>query len=97
MKIELDTIQNDLLKTGMKLASAISHIKAPDNRLYQAYLVGGCVRDIVRWKLGQIEFPEIHDIDIATNMPIADAHFCLQVRYFIFINPDIPCSEYTFP
>ena len=72
MKIELDTIQNDLLKTGMKLASAISHIKTPDNRLYQAYLVGGCVRDIVRWKLGQIEFPEIHDIDIATNMPIAE-------------------------
>jgi tRNA nucleotidyltransferase/poly(A) polymerase len=73
MKIELDTIQNDLLKTGMKLASAISHTRTPSgDKMYQAYLVGGCVRDIVRWKLGQIEFPEIHDIDIATNMPIAE-------------------------
>lgn len=32
---------------------------------YEAYIVGGCVRDIVNGS------KDIHDIDIATNMPIA--------------------------
>lgn len=64
MKIDLSTIKNDLLTTGMKLASAI------ESKGYEAYLVGGCVRDMVRWTIGQCGFPDIHDIDISTNMPI---------------------------
>lgn len=66
MKIDLSTIKNDLLTSGMKLASAI------ESKGYEAYLVGGCVRDMVRWSLGQSGFPDIHDIDISTNMPIEE-------------------------
>ena len=66
MKIDLSTIKNDLLTSGMKLASAIESMG------YEAYLVGGCVRDMVRWSLGQSGFPDIHDIDISTNMPIEE-------------------------
>jgi len=36
---------------------------------YEAYLVGGCVRDLVRWKLGLCGEPDMHDVDIASNMP----------------------------
>lgn len=36
---------------------------------YEALLVGGCVRDLVRWKLGKANPLCLHDIDIATNMP----------------------------
>ena len=66
MKIDLSTIKNDLLTSGMKLASAI------ESKGYEAYLVGGCVRDMVRWSLGQSGFPDIHDIDISTNRPIEE-------------------------
>lgn len=43
---------------------------------YDALLVGGCVRDLVLWKMGMERgessntIPSIHDVDIATNMPI---------------------------
>ena len=37
---------------------------------YDALLAGGCVRDLVRWELGLEKHPGIHDVDIATNMPI---------------------------
>ena len=33
---------------------------------YEAYIVGGCVRDIVNGS------KDVHDVDIATNMPIAE-------------------------
>lgn len=48
---------------GLKLARAINDLG------YEAYLVGGCVRDLVRWKLGLDSEPGIHDVDLATNMP----------------------------
>lgn len=48
---------------GLKLASEINGFG------YEAYLVGGCVRDLVRWKLGLDAEPSIHDVDLATNMP----------------------------
>jgi tRNA nucleotidyltransferase/poly(A) polymerase len=48
---------------GLKLARAINGLG------YEAYLVGGCVRDLVRWKLGLDADPDIHDVDLATNMP----------------------------
>ena len=37
---------------------------------YEAYLVGGCVRDIIMYTLGMVDNANIHDVDIATNMPI---------------------------
>lgn len=48
---------------GLKLAREISGLG------YEALLVGGCVRDMVRWKLGLDDEPSVHDVDIATNMP----------------------------
>lgn len=48
---------------GLKLAKAIGGLG------YEAYLVGGCVRDLVRWKLGLDGEPGIHDVDLATSMP----------------------------
>lgn len=37
---------------------------------YEAYLVGGCVRDMIMQRLGMSDKTDIHDVDIATNMPI---------------------------
>lgn len=37
---------------------------------YDAYIVGGCVRDIVRWYTNKTGDPNIHDVDICTNMPM---------------------------
>ena len=52
-----------LVEKGLKLVRAISALG------YSALLVGGCVRDLVRWQLGLDAEPSIHDVDIATNMP----------------------------
>lgn len=52
--------------TGLKLARAIVELG------FDAYLVGGCVRDLVRWKLGLDAEPDIHDVDLATNMPAVE-------------------------
>lgn len=42
---------------------------------YEAYIVGGCVRDIVLWYKGGCKgAPNIHDVDIATNMPISELY-----------------------
>lgn len=37
---------------------------------YTACIAGGCVRDLVRWQVSLSHSPEIHDVDIATNMPM---------------------------
>ena len=44
---------------------------------YTACIAGGCVRDLVRWKISLSHDPDIHDVDIATNMPMEGlkAHF----------------------
>lgn len=55
--------QFPLVAEGLDLASKIEKYG------YEAYLVGGCVRDLVRWKLGLCSDPAIHDVDIASNMP----------------------------
>ena len=47
----------DLVRTGMELMKEVVSMG------YSAYIVGGCVRDLLIGKLP-------HDIDIATNMPI---------------------------
>ena len=67
MKINLNEIDNDQLKSGLALAKKITELGPYKS---EAYLVGGCVRDIVRYQLGQTDELDIHDIDIATSMPL---------------------------
>ena len=65
MKIDLAKYStNNELNLAMMLISQINSYG------YEAYAVGGCVRDLVRYELGQTDTPNIHDVDIATNMPI---------------------------
>lgn len=45
------------------LAAAVKILNRIESKGYQAYIVGGCVRDLV---LGE----KMHDVDIATNCPI---------------------------
>lgn len=68
MKIDLSLFNEEVL-VGTDLCQQIETFG------YEAYLVGGCVRDIVRWyKNGQKGDPKIHDVDIATNMPIDELY-----------------------
>ena len=64
MQIKLYEYTDLNLRNGLALAKRIETLG------YEAYLVGGCVRDMVRYQLGQTDKANIHDIDIATNMPI---------------------------
>lgn len=63
MKIDLSKYNFDVI-TGAGLCSKIASYG------YEAYLVGGCVRDMVMECLGLVEHANVHDVDIATNMPI---------------------------
>lgn len=54
------------------VSSGIGLVKAIEGFGYTAVLAGGCVRDLVRWQLGLDTEPGIHDVDIATNMPMAE-------------------------
>lgn len=68
MRIDL-SLFNEEVQIGTDLCQQIESFG------YEAYLVGGCVRDIVRWyKNGQKGDPKIHDVDIATNMPIDELY-----------------------
>ena len=68
MKIEWSKFDDEVLK-GVDLCKQINNFG------YEAYIVGGCVRDIVLWyKNGQKGEPNIHDVDIATNMPIDELY-----------------------
>ena len=68
MKVDL-SLFNEEVQIGTDLCKQIETFG------YEAYLVGGCVRDIVRWyKNGQKGDPHIHDVDIATNMPIDELY-----------------------
>lgn len=64
MQLNLKQYDNETLTDGLALAKSIEDIG------YEAYLVGGCVRDMVRHQLGQIDDLAVHDIDIATSMPM---------------------------
>jgi tRNA nucleotidyltransferase/poly(A) polymerase len=66
MKIDISKIKTVEFEKGLKLCADIK--SSFDNN--EAYVVGGCVRDILRAAAGQTEYPEIHDVDIATNMPM---------------------------
>lgn len=65
MKINIKKIDTPEFEKGCKLCDAILRSSFGMN---SAYIVGGCIRDIVRAELGQTEYPQIHDVDIATNM-----------------------------
>ena len=67
MKFETNHIPSDALHCGMELCREIRRLG------FEAYVVGGCVRDIVMSELGISPIPgmlDIHDVDIATNMPM---------------------------
>lgn len=63
MKIDLSKYSSDVI-SGAGLCNKIASYG------YEAYLVGGCVRDMVMENLDLVEHADIHDVDIATNMPI---------------------------
>lgn len=66
MKIDWSKFDDEVLN-GVELCKEISEYG------YEAYIVGGCVRDIVLWhKKGEKGSPNVHDVDIATNMPIEE-------------------------
>lgn len=67
MKIELNNYPNQELTIGLELAKKIAEL-GPNKS--EAYLVGGCVRDLVRHQLGQTDNPDIHDVDIATSVSL---------------------------
>jgi len=66
MKIDISKIKTVEFEKGLKLCADIKSSFGSN----EAYVVGGCVRDILRATAGQTEYPEIHDVDIATNMPM---------------------------
>lgn len=74
MKIDFHKFKNSELETAMSL------IKDIKSHGYEAYAVGGCVRDMVRVELGQTKTASIHDIDIATNMPIDELQKAFDTR-----------------
>ena len=68
MKIDWSKF-NDEVQKGVALCREIEKYG------HEAYIVGGCVRDIVLWqKAGGKGDPKVHDVDIATNMPIEDLY-----------------------
>ena len=68
MKIDWSKFNPEVQK-GVELCSQIEKFG------YEAYIVGGCVRDIVLWhKEGEKGDPNVHDVDIATNMPIEELY-----------------------
>ena len=71
MKIDISKINSEALKIGMELANSLQ-LGMDFKKRDLAYVVGGCVRDLVRAELGQTEYTEIHDVDIATNRPMDD-------------------------
>jgi hypothetical protein len=66
MKIDYTKFNNEELNIAMGLVRRIKSYG------YEAYAVGGCVRDMVRYYIKQTDSANIHDIDIATNMPIPE-------------------------
>jgi len=55
---------NDYVNNNPELKAAVQVLTKIDKAGYRAYIVGGCVRDII---IGKEDFS---DIDICTNMPI---------------------------
>lgn len=69
MKIDWQYFKdNEEVVKGIDLVRQINEIG------YDAYIVGGCVRDIVRWYRTKEGDPNIHDVDICTNMPMEELY-----------------------
>lgn len=74
IKINWDRFDEEV-QTGVALCKLI------EEEGYEAYIVGGCVRDIVLWyESGAEGDPEVHDVDIATNMPMDELYKCKKFR-----------------
>lgn len=69
MKIDLSKYHELELSDGLALAKAITELG--DGKA-EAYVVGGCVRDLVRHQLGQASTVDIHDVDIATSLSLEE-------------------------
>lgn len=54
----------EIVERGLRLVREIESCG------YTACIAGGCVRDLVRWQISLSPEPDIHDVDIATNMPM---------------------------
>lgn len=65
MKIKEKFISTTV-KKGLDLLAEIG------KRGYEAYIAGGAVRDLAMLQMGMEEASQVHDVDIATNMPIEE-------------------------
>ena len=74
MKINIHKYSNDCLNMAMQLVKEINGFG------YEAYAVGGCVRDLIQYELGQTFTTNLHDVDIATNMPIEELQKHFKTR-----------------
>lgn len=69
MKIEWKYFRNN-----SEVVNGIDLVRKINLYGYDAYIVGGCVRDIIRWYRTKEGDPNIHDVDICTNMPITELY-----------------------
>lgn len=74
MNINIHKYSNDCLDMAMQLVKEINGFG------YEAYAVGGCVRDMIQLELGQTVTTNFHDVDIATNMPIEELQKHFKTR-----------------
>lgn len=74
MNINIHKYSNDCLNMAMQLVKEINGFG------YEAYAVGGCVRDLIQYELGQTVTTNLHDVDIATNMPIEELQKHFKTR-----------------
>lgn len=74
MNINIHKYSNDCLNMAMQLVKEINGFG------YEAYAVGGCVRDLIQYELGQAVTTDLHDVDIATNMPIEELQKHFKTR-----------------
>lgn len=74
MNINIHKYSNDCLNMAMQLVKEINGFG------YEAYAVGGCVRDMIQYELGQTVTTNLHDVDIATNMPIEELQKHFKTR-----------------
>ena len=74
MNINIHKYSNDCLNMAMQLVKEINGFG------YEAYAVGGCVRDLIQYEIGQTFTTNLHDVDIATNMPIEELQKHFKTR-----------------
>lgn len=82
----------EYLKNNKRISKAVEFLKEIQKHGYQAYIVGGVVRDMVKFDLDNSFLLDpikaalvtsddlFHDIDIATNMPIQELQSSFETR-----------------